>query len=187
MLVASNTARVFRFWLSLIGNLEKTLDTVVVYFDLIMETSISEVFWSFVIEIFLGLNRLSGENCQDGIILDRLVIPLHGISAESWQLLTVDYFYILLNFFPQVIWRTDDRFITLVNFLTYFIFFHIIISLIFTSTGLFIPQQKIIIQIYQLLCHGKNLHLQKSVLLVEVLCQKGMIPCTWTWALEFFQ
>ena len=32
---------------------------------------------------------------------------------------------------------------------------------------------------------GKNC--KKSVLLNEVLYQKGMIPYTWTWALEFFQ
>ena len=60
-----------------------------------------------------------------------------GNLDSSSRLIT---FKSYLIFFPQVIWRTDDRFITLVNFMTYFTFFHIIISL-------FLPQ------LVYLFCH----------------------------------
>ena len=36
-------------------------------------------------------------------------------------------------------------------------------------------------------CLELSLQLQKSILLVEVLHQRGKIPCTWTWVQEFFQ
>ena len=79
---------------------------------------------------YLYFLRLFGENWQEGVIFDMLIIPLRGISGESWQLLTVNNFYIPLNLlFPRLSGErmTAPLYLFYNLFMTYFIFFHIII------------------------------------------------------------